>query len=96
MSFFSLSICKNELKSASNITFLPNPLPSESKKLLDTLNPSNPKFIPLNIPSEYYINYYINFYDNNKTSKNELIKICQVGSRPGILYGNLKGHKPVV
>ena len=65
------------------------------------------KFIPLNIPPEDYINYianvekkfrklFHNLYDNNKISKDELLKICPVGSRPGILYGNPKVHKPVV
>ena len=65
------------------------------------------KFIPLNIPPEDYINYIVNvekkfrklfnnLYDNNKISKDELLKICPVGSRPGILYGNPKVHKPVV
>ena len=65
------------------------------------------KFIPLNIPPEDYINYIVNvekkfrklfnsLYDNNKTSKDELLKICPVGSRPGILYGNPTVHKLVV
>ena len=65
------------------------------------------KFIPLKIPPEDYINYIVNvekkfrklfnnLYDNNKISKDELLKICPVGSRPGILYGNPKVHKPVV
>ena len=65
------------------------------------------KFISLNIPPEDYINYianvekkfrkvFNNFYDNNKISKDDLLKICPVGSRPGILYGNPKVHKPVV
>ena len=45
------------------------------------------KFIPLNIPPEDYINYIVNvekkfrklfnnLYDNNKISKDELLKIC--------------------
>ena len=65
------------------------------------------KFIVLNIPPEVYINYVVNvekkfrrlfnnLSDNNKISKDELLKICPVGSRPGILYGNPKVHKPVV
>ena len=65
------------------------------------------KFIPLNILPEDYINYIVNvekkfrklfnnLYDNNKISKDELLKICPVGFRPGILYGNPKFHKPVV
>ena len=29
-------------------------------------------------------------------SKDELLKVCEVGSKPGILYGNPKVHKPVV
>ena len=37
-----------------------------------------------------------NLYDNNKISKDELLKICPVGSRPGILYGNPKVRIPVV
>ena len=64
-------------------------------------------FIPLNIPPEDYINYIVNveiklrklfysLYDNNKISKDELLKICPVGSRPGILYESPKVHKPVV
>ena len=64
------------------------------------------KFIPLNIPPENHINYIVNiekkfwklfnnFYESNNISKDELLKICLVGSRPGILYGNLKVHKPV-
>ena len=64
------------------------------------------KFIPLNIPPENHINYILNiekkfwnlfnnFYESNKISKDELLKICLAGSRPGILYGNLKVHKPV-
>ena len=65
------------------------------------------KFIPLNIPPEDYINYIVNvekkfrkllnnLYDNNKISKDELLKISPVGSRSGILYGNPKVDKPVV
>ena len=61
----------------------------------------------LNIPPEDYINYIVNvekkfrkffnnLYDNNKISKDELLKICPVDCRPGILYGNPKVHKPVV
>ena len=64
------------------------------------------KFIPLNILPENHINYIVNiekkfwklfnnFYESNKISKDELLKICLVGSRPGILYDNLKVHKPV-
>ena len=34
-------------------------------------------------------------HDNNKISKDELLKICPVGSRPGILYDNPKIHKSV-
>ena len=64
------------------------------------------KFILLSIPLEDYINYIVNvekfrnlfnnLYDNNKISKDEFLKICPVGSRPGILYANLKVLKPVV
>ena len=65
------------------------------------------QLIPLKIPPEDYINYIVNvekkfrklfnnLYDNNKISKDELLKICPVGSRPGILYGNPKIHNPVV
>ena len=54
-----------------------------------------------------YLNYIINvekkfkqpfkdFLDNDKISKDEYEKICPKGSRPGILYGNPKIHKPVV
>ena len=62
------------------------------------------KFIPLKIPPEDYINYianadkkfrkfFNNLYDNNKISKDELLKICPVGSRLGILYDNPKAQK---
>ena len=65
------------------------------------------KFIPLNIPQDNYINYIVNaekkirklfnnLYDNNKISEDEFLKICPVGSTPGILYGNPKIHKQVV
>ena len=65
------------------------------------------KFILLSISQEDYINYIVNvekkirklfnnLYDNNKISKDEFLKICPVGSRPGILYANLKVPKPVV
>ena len=65
------------------------------------------KSIALNIPLEDYISYianvekkfrklFNNLYDNNKISKDELLKICPVGSRPRILYGNRKVHKPIV
>ena len=64
------------------------------------------KLIPLNIPKDDYINYIVNvkkksrkllnnLYDNDKISKDEFLKICPVGSRPGILYSNPKVHKPV-
>ena len=35
-------------------------------------------------------------YDSNKISKDDFLKICPVGSRPGTSYGNSKVHKPVV
>ena len=35
-------------------------------------------------------------YDSDKISKDDFLKICRVGSRPGMLYGNPKVHKPVV
>ena len=65
------------------------------------------KFILLSIPPEHYTNYTVNvekklrnlfnnLYDNNKTTKEEFLKICPVYSRPGILYANPKVHKPVV
>ena len=34
--------------------------------------------------------------DNNNISKDELLKISPVGSRPGILYDNPQVHKTVV
>ena len=54
-----------------------------------------------------YLNYIINvekkckqlftdFLDNDKISKDQYDKICHKDSRPGILYGNPKIHKPVV
>ena len=81
---------------------------TKDKNIQDVKNviSDSSKFIPLNIPPEDYINYinvekkfrklFNNLYDNNKISKDELLKICPVGSRPGILYGNPKVHKPVV
>ena len=54
------------------------------------------KFIPLNIRQEDYIKLFNNLYDNNKISKDKLLKIFPVGSRPGILYGNPNVHKLVV
>ena len=38
----------------------------------------------------------MNLLDNDKISKDEYDKICPKRSRPGILYGNPKTHKPVV
>ena len=37
-----------------------------------------------------------NLHDNTKISKDEVLKISPGGSKPGILYGNPKVHKPVV
>ena len=65
------------------------------------------KFVQLNITPYKYLNYIINveekfkqlfkdLLDNDKISKDEYDKICPKGSRPGILYGNPKIHKPVV
>ena len=65
------------------------------------------KFVQLNITPDKYLNYIINvekkfrelfrdLLDNNKISKDKYDKICPIGSRPGILYGNSKIHKPVV
>ena len=65
------------------------------------------KFIPLNISPEDYINYianvekkfrklFNNLYDNKKISKDELLKICPVIFRPGILYGNPKFIKQLL
>ena len=65
------------------------------------------KFVQLNITPDKYLNYIINvekkfkqlfkdLLDNDKISKDEYDKICPKGSRPGILYGNPKIHKPVV
>ena len=71
-----------------------------------TTSDSN-KFVQLNITPDKYLNYIINvkkkfkqlfkdLLDNDKISKDEYDKICPKGSRPGILYGNPKIHKPVV
>ena len=60
----------------------------------------------LNIPPEDYINYIVNaekkfrkifnnLYGYNKISKDELLKNCPVGPRPGILHGNPEVRKPV-
>ena len=65
------------------------------------------KFIQLSIPPDKYINYIVNvekkfrqlfkeLYDNDKINKEEFDRICPIGSKPGILYGNPKVHKPVV
>ena len=65
------------------------------------------KFELLDIPPENYINYIANvekrfrrFFkelDNNgKITEQEFKRICPIGFRPGILYGNPKVHKPVV
>ena len=65
------------------------------------------KFVQLNITTEKYFNYIINvektlkqlfkdLLDNDKISKDEFDKVWPKGSRPGILYGNPKIHKPVV
>ena len=65
------------------------------------------KFVQLNITPDKYLNYIINvekkfkqlfkdLLDNDKISKDEYDKICHKGSRPGILYGNPKMHKPFV
>ena len=65
------------------------------------------KFIPLNITPDKYLNYIINIekkfkqlskdsLDNDKSSKDEYDKICPKGSRPGMLNGSPKIHKPVV
>ena len=65
------------------------------------------KFLLLKIPPGDYINYIVNvdkkfrklfnnLHDSNKMVKDEFLKICPVGSRPGILYGNPKVYKPVV
>ena len=37
-----------------------------------------------------------NLYGNTKISKDEILKLSPVGSKPEILYGNPKVHKPVV
>ena len=63
------------------------------------------KFIPLNIPPEDYINYIVNvekkfrklfnnLYDNSKISKHELVKICPVGSIPGIVDKQVVDNMP--
>ena len=65
------------------------------------------KFVQLNITTEKYFNYIINvektlkqlfkdLLDNDKISKDEFDKVWPKGSRPGILYGNPKIHKPAV
>ena len=73
------------------------------------VNSDSFKFIPLNIPPEDYINYvanvekkfrkllitYMAIIKSVKKSL-EFLKICPVGSIPGILYSNPKVHKPVV
>ena len=65
------------------------------------------KFVQLNITPDKYLNYNINvekkykqlfkdLLDNDKISKDEHNKTCPKGSRPGMLYGSPKFHKPVV
>ena len=64
-------------------------------------------FVQLNITPDKYLNYIINvekkfkqlfkdLLDNDQISKDEYDKTCPKGSRPGILYGNPKIHKPAV
>ena len=71
-----------------------------------TISDSN-KFVQLNITPAKYLNYIINaekkfkqlfkdLLDNGKISKDEYDKICPKGSRPGMLNGSPKIHKPVV
>ena len=65
------------------------------------------KFVQLDTAFDKYLKYIINvekkckqlftdFLDNDKISKDQYDKICHKGSRPGILYGNPKIHKPLV
>ena len=65
------------------------------------------KFVQLSITPDKYLNYITNvekkfkqlfkeLLDNDKISRDEYDKICPKGSRPGILYGTPKIHKPVV
>ena len=71
-----------------------------------TISDSN-KFVQLNITPDKYLNYIINvekkfkqlfkkLLDNAKISTDEYDKICPKGSKPGILYSNLKIHKSVI
>ena len=71
-----------------------------------TISDSN-KFVQLNITPDKYLNYIINvekkfkqlfkdLLDNDKISKDEYDKSYPKYSRPGIIYGNPKIHKPVV
>ena len=57
--------------------------------------------------TNYNLNYIVNvektfrklfnnLYGNTKISKDEILKLSPVGSKPEILYGNPKVHKPVV
>ena len=76
------------------------------KDLKGTISDSN-KFFQLNITPDKYLNYIINvekkfkqlfkdLLDNDKISRGEYDKICPNCSRPGILYGIAKIHKPAV
>ena len=76
------------------------------KNVKSTISDSN-NFVQINVTPGKYFNYIINIekklkqlfknlLDNGKISTEEYEKICPVGSKTGILYGNLNIHKPVV
>jgi len=65
------------------------------------------KFELTDIPPEKYLSHIINIetkfkkalknlLDNNRINKSEYDKISPIGSKPGILYGLPKVHKPLV
>ena len=64
------------------------------------------KFEKLDIQEEKYLNFILNkekrlreiikpLYEKGCFTKSEFLKICSAGSKPGILYGQAKVHKPV-
>ena len=64
------------------------------------------KFEKLDIQEEKHLNFILNkekrlreiikpLYEKGCFTKSEFLKICPTGSKPGILYGQAKVHKPV-
>ena len=73
-------------------------------KDIKSLLSDNTKFIPLNIDQNKWLNYIVNvekklkehfktLEKDNKISEDEFKSICSIGTRPGILYGNLRSTR---